>query len=292
EKLYFYKKNLQGDVIAIYDEDGHKVAGYVYDAWGKCTITTNVDGIATFNPIRYRGYYYDVETGLYYLESRYYDPETGRFINADSISVIFLTPMNLYHKNLYSYCDNNPIVRVDFGGAFWHIIVGAVVGGIVSGVTTAVSTCLSKEGFDLKDTLISVAVGAVSGGLTAAAPGSSIAISAVSSAAESVIGDVIDGESPAIIITDAVISAGLGAVSGSWGDDVVNPSLYDDAIDSIAKTVPGNHPKVKNDAKKVIKGALKQAKKDVVNELVTNSSIEVINRATKAVTKCYVNYIW
>ena len=129
EKLYFYKKNLQGDVIAIYDEDGHKVAGYVYDAWGKCTITTNVDGIATFNPIRYRGYYYDTEMGLYYLNSRYYDPNTGRFINHDAISVLTAAFMSLSDKNLYAYCDNNPVVRIDLNGCIWETVFDVITIG-------------------------------------------------------------------------------------------------------------------------------------------------------------------
>ncbi len=79
---YYFYKNLQGDVIAITDDTGATVARYTYDAWGKCTITSDTTsiGIATINPFRYRSYYYDAETGLYYLQSRYYNPEIGRFI--------------------------------------------------------------------------------------------------------------------------------------------------------------------------------------------------------------------
>ena len=80
---YYYEKNLQGDITAIYDGNGNKKAEYQYDAWGNQTITVNVDGIGTLNPFRYRGYYYDTETGLYYLKNRYYDSQIGRFINAD-----------------------------------------------------------------------------------------------------------------------------------------------------------------------------------------------------------------
>lgn len=84
--FYYYLYNLQGDVIALADAStGKLVATYTYDAWGKCVNVRNADGytIGTDNPFRYRGYYYDNETGLYYLNSRYYDAETGRFINAD-----------------------------------------------------------------------------------------------------------------------------------------------------------------------------------------------------------------
>ena len=82
---YYFTKNLQGDIIAISDENANIVARYRYDAWGVCTTLedTSTIGIANINPFRYRGYYLDVETGLYYLQSRYYDPTVGRFIKAD-----------------------------------------------------------------------------------------------------------------------------------------------------------------------------------------------------------------
>ena len=85
---YWFEKNLQGDVVAVYNNSGVKLASYVYDAWGNCTTTYHNGGeddwIVPTNPFRYRGYYYDLETGFYYLNSRYYDPTTGRFINADA----------------------------------------------------------------------------------------------------------------------------------------------------------------------------------------------------------------
>ncbi len=102
---YYYITNLQGDIIAILDNAGECVAEYSYDAWGNCTIVSDTDGIAEINPLRYRGYYFDSDTGLYYLQSRYYDPQTGRFINADEPEMIFNSP---YLTNLYSYCYNNP----------------------------------------------------------------------------------------------------------------------------------------------------------------------------------------
>ncbi|MBR3917494.1 MAG: RHS repeat-associated core domain-containing protein [Clostridia bacterium] len=110
---YFYLKNLQGDVTAILDENGNVVAEYLYDAWGKCTITYDPIGIGEINPIRYRSYYYDTETGLYYLNSRYYDPNTGRFINAD---IVITTKQGIIGYNLFSYCCNNPIQMVDNNG--------------------------------------------------------------------------------------------------------------------------------------------------------------------------------
>lgn len=94
---------------------------YKYDAWGKCKVF-NADGtenaresfIGNVNPIRYRGYYYDVETKLYYLQSRYYDPEIGRFISPDSAE--YLNIGSFVGMNLYAYCGNNPVMNVDFDG--------------------------------------------------------------------------------------------------------------------------------------------------------------------------------
>ena len=110
---YYFQKSLQGDVIAITDQEGYTLARYSYDAWGKCTILQDISdcSIATVNPFRYRGYYYDAETGWYYLQSRYYDPETGRFINADSPEYV-----SVQGGNLFAYCGNCPTKNADYFG--------------------------------------------------------------------------------------------------------------------------------------------------------------------------------
>ena len=108
--LFYYLYNLQGDVIAIVRAaTGQIVAKYSYDAWGNCTVT-NATGYAVGdkNPFRYRGYYYDTETGLYYLNSRYYSPEFGRFISADG-----QLNSSILGYNLFAYCENNPICFKD-----------------------------------------------------------------------------------------------------------------------------------------------------------------------------------
>ena len=86
---YYYVKNLQGDVVAICDASGNKVVEYSYDAWGKVLSITGslASTVGVSNPYRYRGYWFDTETGLYYLQSRYYDPQVGRFVNEDAISI-------------------------------------------------------------------------------------------------------------------------------------------------------------------------------------------------------------
>ena len=111
---YYFMRNMQGDITAIYDTDGNIMAEYVYDAWGNHTITTDIGGIGTLNPFRYRGYYFDTETGLYYLKSRYYDPQTGRFINADI--VIAGVGGSIQGYNMFSYGFNNPVNMDDQTG--------------------------------------------------------------------------------------------------------------------------------------------------------------------------------
>ena len=105
---YAYIHNLQGDIVGIIDSTGAEVVQYTYDAWGKVLSVagTMASSLGTIQPFRYRGYVYDVETGLYYLRSRYYNPEWGRFINADV----------LMKGNLFAYCSNNPENRFDVSG--------------------------------------------------------------------------------------------------------------------------------------------------------------------------------
>ncbi len=119
---YYYVLNLQGDVVAITNASGGIEAEYEYDAWGYIRSVEDVNGIGAVNPLRYRGYYYDEETGFYYLNSRYYDPEIGRFINADTTDILGIQG-DFYDKNLFAYCDNNPVVRKDTTGEFWETVV-------------------------------------------------------------------------------------------------------------------------------------------------------------------------
>lgn len=127
---YIYLKNLQGDVVSILDMNGQCVVNYTYDAWGKVTSITGsmADTIGNLNPMRYRSYYYDNESGYYYLQSRYYDSNTCRFINADESSVLELTKGQAVGHNLFAYCGNDPINNIDPSG---YGPVGAIIGGIL-----------------------------------------------------------------------------------------------------------------------------------------------------------------
>ena len=144
-ETYAYRKDAQGNVIALMNASGAVVARYLYDAWGTSVVVNN-DGaeitdanhIGNLNPFRYRGYYYDVETKLYYLKTRYYDPEVGRFMTIDGIE--YLDPETINGLNLYAYCGNNPVMNIDpEGKAFLTIflitlVAGVVIGGTIAGV--------------------------------------------------------------------------------------------------------------------------------------------------------------
>ena len=140
---FYFEKNLQGDIIAVYNASGVKVLSYTYDAWGNHTTTwhnsagTNLS--AYYNPFRYRGYYYDTETQLYYLQSRYYNPAWGRFLNADGL---ISTGTGLLGYNMYAYCNNNPACLIDSEGEFPWIIVAVAA---IALVTLAVDHALAKH---------------------------------------------------------------------------------------------------------------------------------------------------
>ncbi len=118
---YYFLKNLQGDIIAIQDSNAQTIARYTYDAWGVCTITEDTTdlNIATINPFRYRGYYYDTEIGMYYLQSRYYDPAVGRFVNGDFPELLGLSLVSscFLGLGLFVYCGNNTVNDTDLVGS-------------------------------------------------------------------------------------------------------------------------------------------------------------------------------
>ncbi len=112
---YYYITNLQGDVLGLIDASGNSVASYTYDPYGK--VLTATGAMAETNPLRYRGYYYDSETELYYLQSRYYDPTTCRFINADAYAS---TGQGVLGHNMFAYCLNNAVNGSDSCGTCFH----------------------------------------------------------------------------------------------------------------------------------------------------------------------------
>ena len=174
--VFWYEKNLQGDVVAIYDKAGTKLISYTYDAWGNWMVYPHNGGYSTAafnNPFRYRGYYYDTDLGLYYLGSRYYDIDTGRFINADNQ---LSTGSDLTGMNLFAYCGNNPVNRIDpTGEAWWHWALGAAVVAVAAVATVvtcggfaaaATAVCMVGSGVAAATTASTVAAGAFIGSAT------------------------------------------------------------------------------------------------------------------------------
>ena len=168
---YLYEKNLQGDIIGLIDENGQLAVKYTYDAWGKVT-KTNVAGTTastsamTNNHLLYRGYYIDNETSLYYLGNRYYDPETGRFINADDVGNLGANG-DFASMNLFVYCGNNPVGRIDDEGDIWSsgakIAGKAAIGSTVNVVTSFVAAKATGQEYTFMDGLVAAGTGAVSG---------------------------------------------------------------------------------------------------------------------------------
>ena len=114
--FYLFAKNIQGDILYIYNTSGTRLVTYTYDAWGNVTTSYSNGGASTaarHNPFRYRGYYYDTETGFYYLNSRYYDPAVGRFLNADGY---VNANGDILGFNMFAYCGNNPVMFKDPSG--------------------------------------------------------------------------------------------------------------------------------------------------------------------------------
>ncbi len=168
--IFYYITNLQGDVVQIVDTNGNTVANYEYDPYGKVISTTGT--MAEVNPVRYRSYYYDNETELYYLQSRYYDPAVGRFINADSL---VSTDLAVLAQNMYAYCENNPVNGEDQNGKFvlsailakTAVVVGkAALGASVNVLTTFVAAKVTGQSYSWQDAGVAALSGALGTGNT------------------------------------------------------------------------------------------------------------------------------
>ena len=217
---YYYVLNVQGDVVKLIKADGTVAASYTYDPWGK--ILTSTGDLANINPLRYRGYYYDTETGLYYLQSRYYDPEIGRFINADSYTTTDST--GILSANMYAYCENDPVNKTDPDGELAHLAIAAGVGALVSLTSQFTSDLISSaknKSFQLSNwqTYVGAAVGGAAGGVATVCAGSAIG-GAVGSGVSTLVGQVLENNSGGEkrstkdILWNTVTQAAIGGIFG------------------------------------------------------------------------------
>ena len=162
---YYYIRDGLMTITGLIDANGTAVVNYRYDSWGILTgITGSMAGtLGKDNPYRFKGYYYDEETGMYYLKSRYYQPEICRFISADEEDVLTSTYVGFTNKNLYLYCDNNSLEKVDECGDIAEWVVGAAIGAPINVVTSLISAQATGQEFGMKDAIIAATFGALSG---------------------------------------------------------------------------------------------------------------------------------
>ena len=208
---------------------------YKYDAWGNHEATvadeTHVT-LAEINPFRYRSYYYDSETGLYFLQTRYYDPEVGRFISRDSIE--YADPEIICGLNLYAYCGNNPVINVDpMGNAWWDWLLGGLtllagvalcfvpggqvfgVGLIVGGTSSLLSSTLNAVGVDGKiSSIITSGLSIVAGIALCFTPFAGIGAGLIGQGAGSLVGGYISESLGGSFTTGAAIGGFIGSIVG------------------------------------------------------------------------------
>jgi len=206
---YFYVKNAQGDVTGLVTTSGTRVVSYTYDAWGKVQSVTGslATTLGTRNPLRYRGYVYDTETGMYYLQSRYYNASWGRFINADSL----IDNRGVNTQNVFAYCVNNPVNNADPSGHIVGWIIGGVIGGIIGGISGALAAICNGK---------SIGAGFTTGAITGAL------IGAICGA----VADAISTGGLSIAIKTAYIAAasaasGIISASGNLGNQAWNYAI-------------------------------------------------------------------
>ncbi len=192
-KEYLYIRNIQGDITSIIDTEGNIICTYAYDGYGNHIVLdengkedTLLTSIGHLNPFRYRGYYFDEENGLYYLNSRYYDPETGRFISPDVLSILDETKGQINGLNLYMYCRDNPIKYCDHSGNFAILAIlcaitlvglGLTIGGVASnnnimtaiGLTMIAIPALVSSGLAVAAGFSGATLTGIIGGVTVAA---------------------------------------------------------------------------------------------------------------------------
>lgn len=186
------------------------------------------------NPFRYRGYYYDTETGMYYLKSRYYDPGIRRFISADEISAMKSSMDSLHNRNMFSYCNSNPIIRKDGDGNTWQVALISAVAGFVFGASCSVGYQMIVEKKSLGELdMVDVASSGISGMI--ATTSWNWKIQAVANAALGGISSWIKGDDGVDIGINIVVGVIAGRIGGDGGNFGNNYNSYRQGINKLRK---------------------------------------------------------
>ena len=247
--LYYYILNAQGDVVRIVNSSRSVVASYTYDPWGK--IISSSGTLADINPLRYRGYYYDAETGFYYLQSRYYDPEIGRFINADSYASTDAT--GLLSTNMFAYCENDPVNKSDPTGEVLleMMLIGAATGVIRQMVIDVACNAIAGRPLDQLSSAGTYAAAAVSG-MTEMMPGGGLMAAAVDTLFSPIIQETIDITVYGNRVEYGKVASGIAENGASKGISVLANERAD-KIESAARKQYGAKKRVSQFAAKAVR---------------------------------------
>ena len=278
--LYYYVLNAQGDVIALLNANGTLAASYNYGAWGNYSVhgadgkkTTDATFIGHINPLRYRGYYYDRETRLYYLQSRYYDFANCRFINADTY---LSTGQGMLGHNMFTYCGNNPVNYCDSSGRFFFTLLGAVIGAAVGYIDAYIAG---------EDPI----KGAIAGGVSGAIAGAGVDIGVIITASTGGIGA---GLAAAVIIGAAGGFVGTG-ISNDWqferdGESLALQYMGATLIGGMANAIsfglgPINGEIAKGTVSQIVRSIGYEGMKDFTYNLVTGGIISWFSTFTNRI---------
>lgn len=278
--IYYYVKNLQNDIIGIKNANSDIIATYEYDSFGKILSIKDSNGneitsdthIAHINPFRYRSYYYDSETNLYYLNTRYYNPEWGRFLNMDGI---LGANSDILSFNLYSYCSNNFTNYNDqtgtglFSAAIFVGFVGAVVGVANQLIGDLFSSSISgKLQFSSAETYVGAAVGGAAGAYTTLVTGSVLLGNAVTGFAGSSTREIIESKTKGEEISFSSITSEtvISSVSTALGLKV---NKYTTGKNSFNAIYSSSAKKLARDS--ISNVSIKTIGKSIASEIISNS---------------------
>lgn len=281
-KYYYYVRNVQNDIVALVDDSGKTVVNYVYDSWGKLlSITGSLkDTVGIQNPFRYRGYYYDNETGMYYLKNRYYDPGLRRFIGSDAITTVEASLETFHNRNLYIYCNQNPIVRSDSKGNIWQVLLAGAVG---AGISLGYQLVFEKKELNMKTVAQATLDGIV---MAVGASAATVGWQIVTNVATSVISGIMNEDDGMEIACQATVSGALAYFGGKGNDFAGIEAKWKFKVSSNAEVKDIN---IRTQLNEIAGNQFKRkTKRGIYN--MTSSTVRG-NGASRGVSKGYSGYM-